>query len=163
MPKTRFVPALYILASSMLLTACTGAEQDFCRYLSLDEARSFDPQITSAEMRQTELVRYCVWQAGVSDRLFISLDRALNYHPRDFLKVLAKNSPEENDEVVTLADTGNEGAALFLGDGADLELEFLVAQNGRYSVTIRAPNVERGSAAKLDRLSKIANTVLTRL
>ena len=154
-----------LLASTLtgVLVACSGAEQDFCQYLSLSEAQAFDSSITTSEMRQTKLVLYCVWKAGSSDRLFLSLDRAIESGPREFLKVLAKNSPETHDEVITLSDVGGEGAALFLGDGDTLELEFLVAQNDRYSVTMRAPDVERKDAGKLDRLRQTARTVLSRL
>jgi hypothetical protein len=146
-----------------LLAACSAGKQDFCRYLSLDEARAFDPSITASAMRQTPLILYCVWKAGPSDSLFLSLDRATETTPRDFLRVLAKNSPEENTEVVTLSDVGGDGAALFLGDGDALDLDFLVAQNDRYSVTLRANNVERSDTEKLDELRHIARTVLSRL
>lgn len=154
---------LVVFALFGLLAACSAGQQDFCQYLSLDEARAFDPNITASEMRQTPLILYCVWKAGPSDSLFLSLDRATESTPRDFLRVLAKNSPEDNTEVVSLSDVGGDGAALFLGDGAALDLDFLVAQNDRYSVTLRANKVRRQDTEKLDELRHIARTVLSRL
>ena len=83
---------LVLLVFLALLAGCAESEQDFCQYLSVEEAQAFDPNIYAAEMRQTERILYCVYKDDTSDRLFISLDRALKYSPEAFLQVVAKNS-----------------------------------------------------------------------
>lgn len=152
---------LVLLAFVVLAAGC--GKQDFCKYLSLREAQTFAPTITNANMRQTKRLLYCVWGDGTSDKLFISIDRAMNNHPQDFLKVLAKNSPEEKHEVVSIAGVGTGAAALFLGNAEPLKLDFLIAQNSKYSVAIRAPDVTAAQSAEFGKLKEIASTVLSRL
>jgi hypothetical protein len=159
--RLRLGITLVLLAFIALSAGC--AKQDFCKYLSLREAQAFAPTITNAKMRQTKKLLYCVWGDGTSDKLFISLDRAMNHHPQEFLKVLAKNSPEENHEVVSIAGVGTEAAALFLGNAGQLKLDFLIAQNSKYSVAIRAPDVTASDSQEFIKLKEIASTVLSRI
>ena len=152
-----------LMVLSIVLVGCAEPKQDFCQYLSIEEARAFDSDIAVSSMRQTKGLLFCVWSDGASDRLFVSLDRAMDYSPTDFLAVLAANSPEKHQEVVTVSTVGNQAAALFLSDDKPVMLEFLISQNNRHSVTIRAPGVERSDAEKLAALKQIADTVLSRL
>ena len=155
---------LVLLLTVSGLTGCAGTEQDFCQYLSLEEAQAFDRTISSTEMRQTERVLYCVYKSSSSDRLFVSLDRALKYSPEDFLKVVTKNSPEEFEKLMTFSESGIDTSVLFLGDEHDeLELDFLISQDSEYSVTIRARDVTSKSLDKIDKLKELAKTVLSRL
>jgi len=154
---------LVLLVFLALLAGCAEPEQDFCQYLSVEEAQAFDSNIYAAEMRQTERILYCVYKDDTSDRLFVSLDRALKYAPEDFLQVVANNSPEKNEDIVLLSSAGIDAAALFLGDDDELNLDFLIAQNSDFSVTIRAHDVTNTSAAKINTLQKIAAMVLSRL
>jgi len=154
---------LVLLVFLALLAGCAEPEQDFCQYLSVEEAQAFDPNIYATEMRQTERVLYCVYKDDTSDRLFISLDRALKYAPKDFLQVVAKNSPEKNEDIVSLSNADIDAAALFLGNDDEMNLDFLIAQNSDYSVTIRAHDVTNASSAKIESLQKIAALVLSRI
>jgi hypothetical protein len=154
---------LFLLVSIALSLGCAKTEQDFCKYLSLEETQEFDATISSTEMRQTERILYCVYKNEASDRLFISLDQALKYSSKDFLEVLAKNSPEKVEEIITLPSTGIDAAALFLGNDDELKLDFLLAQNSKYSVTIRAHDVTSADADKVDKLKSIAVMVLSRI
>lgn len=160
LPKRRY---LLLLTCGLLLSACAEKQQDFCQYLSLEEARLFDANIVRSEMRQTRALLFCVWSDGASDRLFMSLDRALDYTTTDFLKVVAQNSTERYRQVVPVPGVGNEAAALYLGEEEPVELEFLIAQDQRYSITLKAPGVRKSDAEKLDALNQIANLVLSRL
>jgi hypothetical protein len=159
--RLRLSITLALVAAITLSAGC--GKQDFCKYVSLREAQAFAPSITNAKMRQTKRLLYCVWGDGTSDKLFISIDRALKYHPQDFLKVLAKNSPEEKYEVVSIAGVGTEAAALFLGNADPLKLDFLIAQNSKYSVTIRAPDVTAAHSQEFAKIKEIASTVLSRI
>ena len=154
---------LFLLVSIALSLGCAKTEQDFCKYLSLEEAQEFDATISSTEMRQTERILYCVYKNEASDRLFISLDQALKYSSKDFLEVLAKNSPEKVEEIITLPSAGIDAAALFLGNDDELKLDFLLAQNSKYSVTIRAHDVTSTDTDKVDKLRSIAAMVLSRI
>jgi len=145
------------------LAGCGQADQDFCQYLSLAEAQQFDPDISDANMRQTNGLLYCVWGDGKSDRLFISLDRAMDYKAVDFLSVVAKNSPEPDEELIRLFGIGTDAAALFLGENDEMQLDFLVVQNRDYSVTIRARDVTSSDSPEFEQLKEIAATVLSRL
>ena len=159
-PGINFVLLLLVTLSA----GCAETKLDFCKYLSLEEARVFDRTISNAEMRQTEKILYCVYKNETSDRLFISLDRALKYPPKDFLKVLAKNSPEKYEKIISLSGPGVDSAALFLGnDNYNLRLEFLIAQNSGFSVTMRAHDVTSTSSEKIYKLKDIATRVLSRL
>ena len=146
-----------------LSVGCTETKQDFCKHLSLEEAQAFDPTISNTEMRQTKRILYCVYKNETSDRLFVSVDRAMKYSPKDFLKVLAKNSPDEYEEILSLSGAGIDSAALFLGNDDELQLDFLIAQNNEYSVTIRAREVTSTSSGKIDKLQSIATKVLSRI
>jgi len=146
-----------------LSVGCTETKQDFCKHLSLEEAQAFDPTISNTEMRQTKRILYCVYKNDTSDRLFVSVDRAMKYSPKDFLKVLAKNSPDEYEEIVSLSSAGIDSAALFLGNVDELQLDFLISQNSEYSVTIRAREVTSTSSGKIDKLQSIATKVLSRI
>jgi len=155
---------LAILAIITLPFGCAETKQDYCKFLTLQEAQVFDPSISKAEMRQTKKINYCVYKSSTSDKMFISVDRALSYPAREFFAVLAKNSPEKFDEIVSLPATGNETTALFLGNQDDqLKLDFLITQNSQYSVTIRAHDVTRTSSDKIDKLTAVASLVLSRL
>jgi hypothetical protein len=154
---------IFLLVIIALSSGCAKTEQDFCKYLSLEEAQGFDETITNAEMRQTKRILYCVYKNEASDRLFISLDQALKYSSKDFLEVLANNSPEKYEEIITLPGVGIDAAALFLGNDDELKLDFLIAQNSKYSVTIRAHDVISTDADKMDKLRSIAATVLSRI
>jgi len=146
-----------------LLVGCADSKQDFCKYLTVEEARSFDSNIVVSEMRQTKGLLYCVWGDGKSDKLFISLDRAIDHSLSDFLKVVAKNSPEANQKVISVSGVGNEAAALFLGDDGRMALEFFISQNSKYSITIRAPDVNSVDSKKFSRLKEIADMILPRI
>ena len=146
-----------------LSVGCAETKQDFCKHLSLEEAQAFDPTISNTEMRQTKRILYCVYKNETSDRLFVSVDRAMKYSPKDFLKVLAKNSPDEYEEILSLSGAGIDSAALFLGNDDELQLDFLIAQNNEYSVTIRAREVTSTSSGKIDKLQSIATKVLSRI
>ena len=161
--KLNVILKFILFIDIMFLVACSEPQQDFCKYLSIAEAQDFDPSISRTEMRQTKHILYCVYGDGLSDKLFISVDRPLKYSPEDFLKVLAKNSPEENEEIISFSDVGNNAAALFLGDDDQLDLEFLIAQNKKYSVTIRAHGVENTSSEKINKLKSFAAKVLSRI
>lgn len=150
-----------LLAAVFLSTACS--ETDFCQYLTVDEAKSFDPAINQTEMRQTEAVLYCVYKSADSDRLFLSLDRAFGSTPEQFLRVLAKNAPERSQKIVSLPGEDYTAAALFLGDSDILELDFLVAQNAHFSVAVRAPRVASDEPVKLQHLQQIVDRVMSRL
>jgi hypothetical protein len=152
---------LFIALICLLLGSCSGGGRDFCEYLSVAEARSYDPEITQSEMRQTENILYCVYRSNDSDRLLISLDEKLHYPPAEFLEVLARNSPEENDKIVSLSSPGIESAALFLGDGEKTELEFLVAQNSRHSVIMRAPTLTSTDTGRLEKLKEFSVLILS--
>lgn len=152
-----------VLLPAIFLAGCSG-EKDFCKYLSVAEARSFDPAITSTEMRQTELILYCVYKSPTSDILFVSLDTALKHSAVDFLSVIARNSPSRHDEIRPIPGFSNESAALFQGESRDqMKLEFLLAQNRDYSVFIRAHGVTDKSTGKMNKLVDIAAKVLSRL
>jgi hypothetical protein len=154
---------LVTLLSITLLVGCIG-EKDFCKYLPLAEAQAYDPSISKTEMRQTKKILYCVYKSATSDRLFISMDTVMKHSPREFLKVLAKNSPEQYSEVRPLSGFSNDGAALFLGDEENqLRLDFLIVQNRKYLVVIRAPDVMSTNSENLDKLNEIASKVLSRI
>jgi len=153
---------LILVACSLVLFACAESKPDFCKYLSLDEARLFDPGIVESKMRQTKGLLYCVWGDGASDKLFISLDRALDYSPSEFLQVVAQNSTGLSLEQGGMTVAGNQIGALFLEEN-DLKLEFVIAQNDEYSITIRAPGIDSEDSRKLGKLYEIADTVLARL
>ena len=154
---------LFLLVSIALSLGCAKTEQDFCKYLSLEEAQEFDATISSTEMRQTERILYCVYKNEASDRLFISLDQALKYSSKDFLKVLANNSSEKYEKIISLSSADIDAAALFSGNDDELKLEFLLAQNSKYSVTIRAHDVTSTDTDKVDKLRSIAAMVLSRI
>jgi len=151
-----------VLSAFIALSAGCG-KQDFCKYLSLREAQAFAPTITTANMRQAKRLLYCVWSDGSSDKLFISLDGAMNHSPKEFLTVLGRNSPDESYEVVPIAGVGTEAAALFVGRAGRLSLDFLVAQNSKYSVVIRAPGITDSDSQEFIKLKDIASTVLSRI
>jgi hypothetical protein len=127
------------------------------------EAQRFDATIREAAMRQTKGLLYCVWGDGRNDKLFVSLDGALDYRAAEFLSVVAKNSPEPDDEIVAVPGVGSDAAALFLGDDDAMALDFLIAQNSRYSITLRARGVTRADSPAFEELERIATTVLERL
>ena len=154
---------LFLLVSIALSLGCSKAEQDFCKYLSLEETQEFDATISNTEMRQTERILYCVYKNEASDRLFISLDQALKYSSKDFLKVLANNSSEKYKKIISLSSADIDAAALYLGNDDELKLEFLLVQNSKYSVTIRAHDVTSTDADKVDKLKSIAAMVLSRI
>lgn len=155
---------LILLVFIWSLAGCAKTETDFCKYLSLEEVQVFDQSITSSEMRQTEKILYCVYRNDAADRLFISLDRALKYPPEDFLKVVAKNSPEEYEEIMTFSGADINTAALFLSDERNqLKLEFLISQNSEYSVTIRAHDLVSTNTDKITELKDIAKMVVSRI
>jgi hypothetical protein len=114
-------------------------------------------------MQQTKRLLYCVWGDGTSDELFISLDRAMNDSPKEFLQVLAKISPEETYEVGSIAGVGTEAAALFSGNAGQLRLEFLLAKNSKYSIAIRASHVTASDSLESIKPREISSTVLSRV
>lgn len=152
-----------LLACSIFVIGCTGSSPDFCQYLSLAEAQTFNTSIVASNMRQTKGLSYCVWGDGNSDKLFISLDPAMDHSPQDFLNVVAKNSPEENQKVVSVSGVGDEAAALFSSDDGPLVLDFLIAQNSEYSIVVRAPEVNSADSLQFRNLKNIAATVLSRI
>ncbi len=154
---------IVLLACLMLLAGCGRADPDYCQHLSLPEAQQFDADISESAMRQTEGFLYCVWGDGKSDELFISLNLARDYSSAEFLSVVAKNSPEPDEELVRLTGIGNDAAALFLGEDGKMQLDFLVAQNRDYSITIRAHDVASPDSERFAALKDIAATVLDRL
>jgi hypothetical protein len=156
--------SLSLLVCSLLLSACAEKQQDFCQYLSLEEAQSFDPSISESKMRQTKGLLYCVWGDGNNDKLFISLDRALDYSPGEFLNVVAaQTSPRLSlqHEGVTMA--GNEAAALFPADGEPIVLDMMIIQDSRHSVTIRARGVDKDDSQRIAKLYQFADMILSRL
>lgn len=146
-----------------LLVSCTGSKQDFCKYLSLSEAQVFDQTISNTEMRQTEFVLYCVYKDGSLDRLLVTLDRRMKSSVKKFFKVFAQNSPEKYNEIISLSVSGTDSAALFLGNGKELKLNFLIAQNSKHSVILRAIDVISTQDDKIDALDAIAKKVLSRM
>ena len=77
--------------------------------------------------------------------------------------MVAKNSPEANQKVISVSGVGNEAAALFLGDDGRMALEFFISQNSKYSITIRAPDVKSVDSKKFSRLKEIADMILPRI
>jgi len=87
----------------------------------------------------------------------------MDYKAVDFLSVVAKNSPEPDEELIRLFGIGTDAAALFLGENDEMQLDFLVVQNRDYSVTIRARDVTSSDSPEFEQLKEIAATVLSRL
>lgn len=146
-------------------SGCGGADPDFCSLLSVDEVATFNPDVVASKVEvrgKNAPTRYCIYTTHSNEEVFfLSIGTATKNVPTVILQTYAAYMEGENS-VVTVPGVGNSAAALFSADYPGDRFRMLIANNDKWSVTVRAKGIDSEDSPRFATVKKLANRALSR-
>jgi len=144
---------------------CGGGDPDFCTLLTIEEVTKLDAGVATSKTSvrgKTAPTRYCVYTNRNGEEVFmLSMGTATKNPPTSILQVYARYM-DGSKSVRTVPDVGNSAAALFSDDYEEDRFRILIANNDKWSVTIRAKGIRDESSPRFDVVKELADKALSR-
>lgn len=157
------IPVVLLMCS--IGYGCTSGDLDFCSLLSIREVMELDSDVVSSRMGiagESTPTQYCFYSNSNNDDVFqFSIGNPTSNTPYKILRTyLAYMEGDNNVELIEGA--GNSAAALFSDDYETDKFRILIANGDKWSVTIRAKNIDDKHSGKFMVLKELANKALSR-
>jgi len=163
--KIRQVRILALVFLSFLGSGCTEKRLDFCRLLSVSEVQELDREVVSNEIGERGDVgraRYCIYKDVDGEEVFLlSIGNPTKHLPYEILQTYVPFMDGEN-EVEIVDGVGNAAAALFSDDYEKDKFRILIANDDKWSVTVRALGVSNKNSTEFRKVKELANRALSR-
>jgi hypothetical protein len=163
--NTRPQHILAILFLCFTGTGCSSADLDFCSLLSLSEVMELDPDVESSRMGiagESAPTHYCFYRDSNNVDVFqFSMGNPTRNPPYKILQTYLGHMEGDNN-VEHIEGVGNSAAALFSDEYETDKFRILIANGDKWSVTIRAKNIDDVSSEKFPVLKELANKALSR-
>ena len=157
--------SLAIALPCFIGNGCTSGDLDFCSLLSINEVMELDSDVVSSRMGMSggsTPTNYCFYSNSNNEDVFqLSMGNPTKNSPYKILQTYLPYMEGENN-VELIEGIGNSAAALFSDDYKKDKFRILIANGDKWSVTIRAKNIDDEYSEKFIALKDLANKALSR-